>query len=579
MKQLFFVFFLVFFLSVQAQEGLFTATSDTIYYKTRFGSNQLDSFPDYAGSSQVLNPGGFYFSAFGANQHHFSQSFQRLSSPFISIQKPIYKYTSIPHLSFAYTFGSKGMQQVGAEYQQQFTKRFGINIHYSRSSIGEMIRKGSYKNSEVSALTKFQGSRFRNENVITYFKGDFSHHGGLDSAESIADFPLTFLSVKKSNAKSSIRQFEQKSDFYIAFNKDSLKQIGLFLNDDWRIQNRVYTESDSLALIYDSIYIDSFATRDQFQLAKIQGRGGLYLSRKNLFVSASYTHAYWNYQNNGFHLDTIETGLDFRLMYRSKSMFFKSENYKNFDGAAGEWHSSNTLAINANWGRIDAKAKMESLLPSVFQRYYSANNFQWKLALPKRQQKIILGIAFKSKTKIPLDINAEFQHWSNPYLFLGNQWRNDSISSLAYVSVQLKTNLKKGAWFATPAVTFLPVKAALDVLPDVDARLRLGWNKKLFKDKKFDFLLALDGIYQNKRNLLAYNDPLGLYTFSPSVSVRNKQLLKLDATMAFQIDEFRFYVKAENMQYIGLTQDVLENTTTPITPFFIRVGLTWDFFN
>jgi len=56
-------------------------------------------------------------------------------------------------------------------------------------------------------------------------------------------------------------------------------------------------------------------------------------------------------------------------------------------------------------------------------------------------------------------------------------------------------------------------------------------------------------------------------------------LLRLNAFMALSIDEFRFFLKAENLSSLINDPKTRIDTDYPIMPFLIRVGITWDFFN
>jgi hypothetical protein len=47
----------------------------------------------------------------------------------------------------------------------------------------------------------------------------------------------------------------------------------------------------------------------------------------------------------------------------------------------------------------------------------------------------------------------------------------------------------------------------------------------------------------------------------------------------FQLDEFRFFVRAENLGYYWTKSQVKVMNGYPIIPLQLKVGITWDFFN
>jgi hypothetical protein len=66
--------------------------------------------------------------------------------------------------------------------------------------------------------------------------------------------------------------------------------------------------------------------------------------------------------------------------------------------------------------------------------------------------------------------------------------------------------------------------------------------------------------------------------FAPGENQTNS-LLNLHAFATFGIEEFRFYVRYENIGYFWSDRRTNEQFGFPISSTRLRVGLTWDFFN
>ena len=133
-----------------------------------------------------------------------------------------------------------------------------------------------------------------------------------------------------------------------------------------------------------------------------------------------------------------------------------------------------------------------------------------------------------------------------------------------------------------PYIIVNQFSAALNYIPKIDFRTRIGFNKKLFTAKKMDFICAVDFVYQGSRKLMTYASDLDLYILkstNSTIQFTNSSLYKIDFFTGFQIDQFRFYIKIENLNYIWNKQDSFVYENIPLTPFLIRIGLTWDFFN
>jgi hypothetical protein len=63
------------------------------------------------------------------------------------------------------------------------------------------------------------------------------------------------------------------------------------------------------------------------------------------------------------------------------------------------------------------------------------------------------------------------------------------------------------------------------------------------------------------------------------VKSRVQSVLQFDALFAVNIDEFRFYFKAENLNDFTTQQKVFVVKNYPISPSIFRIGFTWDFVN
>jgi len=179
-------------------------------------------------------------------------------------------------------------------------------------------------------------------------------------------------------------------------------------------------------------------------------------------------------------------------------------------------------------------------------------------------------------TKIKVNASASYLNLTNYYFFVKNQWRNDTLNKLDFLSLQLKTGVKWRAFGAQPYVAFNVSKSNL--LPSMDARLRLFFNKKVFKDKKLDFIIGFEGSYLSGFQLLNYQVPLGIYIPGNTV-ISTREAFGLDFFTGFQVNVFRFFLRVENIDYNLKQTNAYTILGSPNAPMFFRLGLTWDFFN
>lgn len=562
------------------QGGLFLHKRDTVRISSRTGGKELDSLPDYYNGTQMLTPGGFPYGLFGRYNASYEGFMQRFSSPFPEFENGPFYFSAVPHLGFAYSFGSKSLQQLHVDYQQFFSKKFGINLDYNRSSIGNMMRDGSYKHNDFRFQTRYLSKRYKNFNRFYFYKSEIRQNGGLDTAQSVLEFPLDFLKVRKDAALTMTENFRAEAEHYVNFLGDSLRDLGLVVENLWTISNRVYTESDSLHLVYDEINIDSLNTRDQFQFSRLRNSVGAYANTKNFFGQLALFHAYWDYQNLGAHRDTSEFGLHAALRYRSGNFQLSNRSYYNLAGAVGEKSSAFQFLLERPAHTVSAVLEYREKLPDLQQRSYFANNFSWNLGDLRTQKFLLAGADLKlKKGKTEYLAQLRFQHYGDHYFFVDSIWRNDTLKSLQLLNIRLKADFRYKILIIQPMVIFNRFSEGLDFLPVIDLRVRLGVQKKIFKSQKLDFLAGVDLGYQSSRSLPAYLNALDIFVLSASEEKSNPQLYKIDVFAGFQIESFRFYVRAENVDYLWNKSDSFIAQQVPVTPFYLRLGLTWDFFN
>ncbi|NDF60562.1 MAG: hypothetical protein EB100_05725 [Crocinitomicaceae bacterium] len=123
----------------------------------------------------------------------------------------------------------------------------------------------------------------------------------------------------------------------------------------------------------------------------------------------------------------------------------------------------------------------------------------------------------------------------------------------------------------------LIVEGINNVLPQLDVRGRFFWKKRIFTNK-MELLVGADVSSRSSYSAFAYEDRLAIYTI-PSIQENVKSVVQFDALFAVNIDEFRFYFKAENLNDYSSQQKVFSVKNYPISPSIFRIGFTWDFVN
>lgn len=566
---------------VFAQQNVLFLKQDTLKITNRTGGNTLDSVDWYHAGNFTLNPGGPLNNPFG----NAGSNYLQISSIFQSqLQLPKNlksTFTALPHLGFAYSFGSGSLQYLNAEYQQSFKKNTHLSIVYNRSSITAgkgFMRNNSFANDAFQFLVDHQGKRYSNLIYFDFIKAERTLSGGIRTDTLIELYGLDFTPVFKENASSINRNLQFGSQHLLALNKDSLVQHGFVYKNKWSIQNRLFKEVDTIYGIYNQLNIDSNETRDQFQLARINNAGGYFFKTSIIKVEALIQHGFWRFQNLGVNRVTNELEFQGNVAFDLGKLHLQNDFSLNLLGALGEWSEKATVSFKTEKIQQYASFSTQATLPSPFIRQYFANNHLWKLNPLETQGKT----AFDYEVHFPKWVNSSvgfgFRNLKNNYFYIDSVWRNDTLNSINLLSLNLRSHLKWKVLHWQPQVILNSSPSNFGFLPQFDLRSKLFLNKRLFKAKKLDFILGVDLRYQANYKLLNYDVTLDLYRL-PTQNFSHQAMFELDFFTGIQIDEFRFYFKFENIDYFWNKQTNLQQIGYPISPNIIRLGFTWDFFN
>lgn len=557
---------------------------DTVLYEQKTGG-EIDTFDIANGDlPTTFENGRSVLSETGLSTSSLLQDFLNRKMQRPTSFAPL-KFSAIPHLGFAYSFGGQGSQFVRLDYSQAFTENLLFNLKYDRNIGNGYLQNSNFKEDHVRMQLQKKGQRYSLQLKSSFQSFNVTHSGGIvgDSASlsSIELFGLGFTSVNKSDASSATKQGRINLKNYVNFTSDSLIHLGLVTHHDYSITHREYIEDDfDLNSIYDTTFIDTTHTRDQFNHARIRNAGGVYFSnRKNSFyLDGVIEYGYWNFQNLGTNFDTTEIGLVSNARFNWNDLVLTNKARINFIGAFNEWSEEAKLKLERDRLKLRASFVLKSEAPDPFIRKYIANNFQYQLNSFAKSTIMRTGAILDWRVKdsmLNVSLGGDFTTLSNIYMFDGTQW-STSTSSMAFSSIKAKANLSLGIFNLNPSVVYSIDNTGF--IPDVQLYARAFIKGRLFKAKRLEALVGVDASYISSFNTRVYSPALDLMDLSQSGSGTNG-ISNLHAFISFGIEEFRFFVRYENIGYFWNSSLNEEMSNYPIAGTRMRVGLTWDFFN
>jgi hypothetical protein len=549
---------------------------DTLTYESRMG--EIDSI-DVSGRDQATT--------FDGGIAALSPSGLSSGSLYSSYTTPVFmeplswgtmEFSALPHLGFSYSFGGQGSQYLRAKYNHALSDKMLLDLNYDRNVGVGYIRNGGFTHNNVRLQFQRIGLRYTIQLKAGFQSNDVSHPAGLHTDTLIEDFGLEFSPVNKENARSLNKAGSVFLKNYFNFLSDSSVMLGVTTIHKYSIKNRLYTESDTLYGIYSNVFIDSFATRDQYNVAKILNGAGVYFSSDKFYIDGVLDYAYWDYQNLTLHQDTSEIGIGSNLALNINA--FKIENYMHFNlaGAFNEFSEKVSLCFEKNIFSVNGFLNIQSTAPVPVQRKYFSNNANYAMTSIKKQNTLqsggIIDLEFLNK-KIVVSGFGDFTSISDLLYFNGNNWINDTV-------LRNFTSLGACAAFEFGVFNFHPrIVYSFDsdgYLPDYQLYGRLFVKGRLFKAKKLEALLGCDVSYISSYRTKSYIPSMDTYNWY-ATSTAFDPMLNMHAFVTLGIEEFRFYFRFENIGYYWADKRNQIVSNYPLPGTRMSLGFTWDFFN
>ncbi len=572
-----FLLYIVFFVPFQliCQENKLFIENDSIKYSHRTGgkidsldmtfSNSLSTFPGGG-----LNTSNNVFTLALLNNHTGLQNFRN------PISFKNMRFSGTPHVGFSYSFGSKGTQFLHFDYQQAISKNTLLNIEGERNSSAGFLRNSKYSDNNIQVALR-KNTKFYSYSLESFYVAKMiSENGGVTDFSTIESQGLEFLPVSQGNAQSIFKNANIKLCNYFNLLNDSTTFIGVTTKHQYEVTSRVYTETS----IYSNWNISEFATRDQYRIASIRNSAGFFTKKKGLYLDVLLQHRFWDYQNLGMHKDTNEVNLTSTLQFIKKNFTLKNELYYNIHGAGGEWSNKSFASTNVGKWNFAGVVEAGQKWPDQFQRFYYANLTNYKLTNLELQGRFLSSFTSKYNFSNSTFVQVSLQSMmlKNNYFFLDNTWRNDTLNSILINNLIFSGAIKLGILHIQPKITITIPSNNFNYIPSSTFNSRIFIKKKMFKAKKLEGVFGTDISWISSYRLMSYTSSMDVFSLEKT-NMNFNSMMNISAFFGFSLGEFRFYTRLENLGYFWNNPQNQVLIGYPIQKNFIRLGITWDFFN
>lgn len=486
-------------------------------------------------------------------------------------------FSSIPHVGFHYSLGSKLSQTAGINYRQLIDTGVYVQFIYSRKSSNGFLRSSSFEQNNLDAQFIIQKKRYVNWTKFFFIGNNNELNWGL-LGDTLTDSLLTFefQSVERNSSKSVARYFKASSENYFSFTQNERK-VGVYYIPELEITNKRFLENPIDDLNYTQINFDSTITNDYWEKSSLINKAGLFFEGKRLFTRLGANLTYWDYDNLTSHLDTTEFGVQFNGEYRFNNSVIRTNLESTLIGAKGEKNFQVSYLQAIQKFNINVKAFYSEKYPLLNQRQYIGNGLNYSWTNKELIQKIGIDLLLNStKTKIPFSILVSHKQINNQPFFLENKFRQDTLESISQTKIVLRSEFSYKKLFFQPLLSYSNFSSVF--VSSYSAFARFGFKGTLLKSKKLKTVIGLELGYQSDQELVDYSGFVDEY-FPVQTTERMNATARIHVFNSYDLGFLRWNIRFENIEQLLYKNQNFSALGYPIAPFQFRFGVSWDLFN
>lgn len=552
---------------------------DTVFITKRSGTERIDSLDRayYNLNPSLFNNGRAYLPEFreltewGSYRHLFGD--ERV------IYRSDFHFTALPYMGFFYSFGSGGDQVMDVRYTHNFGQKVNLSFRYHRVADNGQMRRTKVGNNDVNLKLSYSGTRFRSY-LDGYFGFDnYFEHGGIADPADLENLALALVPVQRTSADVNVRRAYITWKNYLALGKDSLQRFNLYVNPSFHTFRRRYVEAIDTAM-FPNYLLDADSTRDNWQEPHLLLDAGVLLKTKAFQLSAGYVFDYWRFDNLGQQFSGVDNYIVSGLKWRFRG-FELTNNFRFFvTGNPFEFKDEARLSYAFKSHRVGADFLIENYFIEPFQMRYTANYFNWENAYSgsNATTRLLGGLFYELTGKQALRVDVRQLVMSNPWVFENGNWLPSGRTQSVFAP-RIRGALRFWKFSSHTTLEMFVSNKSVISHPDYRIRSRFFLDSPIFKAKRLLLATGVEFTYMPDYELNGYLPELSVFQYIPGNGIQSVQNIQLDFFLNFQIDRFRFMIQAGGLNNLWDDAPRYNAVGHPVRPFYMRLGLAWDFVN
>jgi len=505
----------------------------------------------------------------------------QLNSPNFFQETP--KFSAIPHIGAAYSFGSQTAQYLRFDYDQVFKGNLCVNFQIKQLSTAGFIRNSAWKNTSISTAILRNSKRYSFLLNAKYFNESRGFCKGVIFDSLANSYPLPLIPVQSESANGSFTQRSINLSHRLDFSYlDTTLFAGLIVQNAFATMDKYFREKGSLSALYNLIQFDSLETNDHYAQIDLQNNAGFGIKNSLFTVEVLITSRYWKYSIHNLQRDTTEFGLKVFGKYGNKSKFVSNSFQYNLIGGFKAWDNLSVLRWIKGKHDLGISSLLQNSAPLLNQRFCSTNNYLFQLSDFNLQRRLDLRLSYKlALGSQQIAVHYIFQKATNLLVFNGATWLNSSaLSAVQLQQISLKSNVNLGHFKINPSYTYTAMDANYRFYPAHLFQTRCLVKGGVFKAKKLKMIGAIDLMASSKFKAPTLNAALGILDFSQLPSATwQAPLINGGLMLGLEIETFRFFINMDNLAYFWSDKSSVLVQSYTLPTWQLKVGLIWDFWD
>ena len=611
------ILMLVAFAAFAQHEGIrryfssYTLDNDTISDDSFYSDTTLDNFYKFMPQQKVsdntlglLNPGNPYLTAlFSDKESSHDFIFLNNYQAFIkSHNNVVYFDTQKPFSRFDFYGGNKGLEIVKFILSQNFTPYFNLTFNYDIANSDGFYLNSASKVNALSFAGAFTKKKYQNHFNFIFNKINCNENGGIADIDRFmsGDIRAVDNNVQLNKASSSISQLGGQYNHEFRFGQYTIDTIIRDEKNDTIINKTLHSKfsivhditfdryvrkyMDEGSTFYTNFYNDSSKTHDSVTYYQFNNKLLLCLNINN-DSTGNFLKLYAGLKNRtySFVIDTTHK-TSYSSTYITGNLIFKhnktnlqvNADYCLFGGDASDFDVSGELQqmFSENLG-INANVGYSLAYCTLFETYYTSNNFKWENDFAKSGVATAHIDLFHNKFQFSVGANLNLLH---DYIIFDQQALPTQIHKaniIADVYACKTFNFWKFHWYTKVAYQYISDKQYVR-LPEA-----VGYTSLYFMTGMFHDALTLQVGVDAKMNSNFYG-----YAYMPATGVFYLQddqkfgfYPNLGVFIGAKIKRFRIFARLSNYNSLFMKPTFFSLYRIPENPMAFNFGISWEFYD